>query len=59
MRLGGKNVEVDGRLVRIGRLAAEGFEFVEDPEAMLADITGQQDTLTCSVRTIHLIAVSD
>ena len=38
MRLGGKNVEVDGRLVRIGRLAAEGFEFVEDPEAMLADI---------------------
>ena len=38
MKLGGKDVEVDGRLVRIGRLAAEGFEFVEDPEAVLADI---------------------
>jgi hypothetical protein len=29
----GKDVKVQGRLVRIARLAAEGFEFLEDPEA--------------------------
>lgn len=38
MRLEGKNVDVDGWLLRIGRLAAEGFEYVGDPEVMLADI---------------------
>jgi hypothetical protein len=38
VKLGGKNVEVGGRLVRIGRLSAEGFEFVDDPEAILTDI---------------------
>lgn len=40
MRVGGKNVEVNGRLLRVGRLAAEGFEFVEDPEAALSNVTG-------------------
>jgi len=29
----GKDIKIEGRLVRIGRLAAEGFEFLEDPEA--------------------------
>jgi hypothetical protein len=38
VKLGGKNVEVGGRLIRIGRLAAEGFEFVDDPEAMVTNI---------------------
>jgi hypothetical protein len=38
MLLGGKDIEIDGRLIRIGRLAAEGFEFVDDPQAMLAEI---------------------
>ena len=38
MKLGGKDVAVGGRLLRLGRLAAEGFEFVEDPDAMLADM---------------------
>ena len=36
MKVAGKNIEVGGRLVRIGRLAAEGFEFVD--EAMLTEI---------------------
>jgi len=38
VKLGGKKVEVGGRLIRIGRLSAEGFEFVDDPEAILTDI---------------------
>ena len=38
MKLGGKNIAIAGRFVRIGRLAAEGFEFVEDPETMLSAI---------------------
>lgn len=39
MKLGGKNVQVGGRLIRIGRLAAEGFEFVDDPRTLVAGIT--------------------
>jgi hypothetical protein len=35
MKLGGVDVAVSGRLVRIGRVAAEGFQFVEDPEHAL------------------------
>jgi hypothetical protein len=38
LKIAGKNIEVGGRLVRIGRLAAEGFEFVERPEVIFADI---------------------
>lgn len=37
MKVGGKEIEVDGRIVRIARLAAEGFEFVDNPESFLAD----------------------
>jgi hypothetical protein len=38
MKRGGIDVEAEGQLVRIGRLATDGCEFVEDPEALLADI---------------------
>ena len=35
MKVCGKEISIRGRLVRIARVAAEGFEFVEDPPAML------------------------
>ncbi len=35
MQVCGKDTQVEGRLIRIARLAAEGFEFLEDPEAAL------------------------
>ena len=38
MQLRGKDFVVEGHVVRVGRLAAEGFVFVDDPDAMLADI---------------------
>src|SRR5262245_56436898 len=48
VRLAGKDLVIEGRLVRIGRLAAEGFEFVDNPEAMLADLAkiGGMDLFT-------------
>ena len=33
MNVCGKDIYIEGRVVRIARLAAEGFEFLEDPEA--------------------------
>ena len=38
MKLGGVDVAVSGRLVRIGCVAAEGFQFIEDPELALAQL---------------------
>jgi hypothetical protein len=38
MKLCGQELKIEGRLIRIGRLEAEGFEFVEDPGALLAEI---------------------
>jgi hypothetical protein len=38
MKIAGENITVSGRLVRIGRLEAEGFEFVKDPDAILTDL---------------------
>jgi hypothetical protein len=35
MKVCGKDIHVEGRLVRIGRLEGDGYEFIEDPEAML------------------------
>jgi hypothetical protein len=35
MKVCGKEIRVDGRLIRIGGLAADTYEFVEDPEAVL------------------------
>lgn len=35
MQVCGKDIQVEGRLIRIARLAAEGFEFLEEPEATL------------------------
>jgi hypothetical protein len=38
MKLLGKELTIEGRLVRVGRLRAEGFEFVEEPNSLVADI---------------------
>jgi hypothetical protein len=38
MNVSGKDFNVQGRLVRIARLAAEGFEFLESPEATLVSL---------------------
>jgi len=38
MELCGQELTIEGRLIRIGRLEAEGFEYVEDPEPLLAEI---------------------
>ena len=35
MKVCGKDIQVEGGLVRIARLAAEGYEFLEEPEAAL------------------------
>jgi hypothetical protein len=40
MKVCDKDVRVEGRLVRIARLAAEGFEFLDDPEAALGYLRG-------------------
>ena len=33
MKIGGKDIHVSGGVIRIARLAAERYEFLEDPEA--------------------------
>lgn len=38
LRIGSSNVNIEGRLVRIARLDAEKFLFVDDPEAMIAGL---------------------
>ena len=38
MKVCGKDIQVDGGLIRIARLGAEGYEFLEDPEAALAGL---------------------
>ncbi len=35
MKVCGKDIQVEGRLIRIARLAAEWYEFLEDPEPAL------------------------
>src|SRR5580692_675688 len=36
MNVCGKDIRVQGRLIRIAALAADGFEFLDDPDAALA-----------------------
>jgi hypothetical protein len=38
MRVGDREIRVQGRLIRIARLAAEGYEFLDDPGATLAGL---------------------
>jgi hypothetical protein len=38
MNLHGKEVRIEGHVVKIARLAAEGFEFLENPEASLQEL---------------------
>ena len=38
MKVDGKDVRIDGRLLRIARLAADGYEYFEDPEAAVASV---------------------
>jgi hypothetical protein len=36
MRVCGKDIEVTGRALRVGRLAADGYDFLDDPEMLLS-----------------------
>ena len=38
MKVCGNDIKVQGRLIRTGSLAAEPYEFLEDPEAALEDL---------------------
>lgn len=38
MEVHGKDFRIEGRLVRIARLSAEGFEFLDEPEASLSGL---------------------
>ena len=38
MKICGKGLRIDGRVIRIGRLEADRFEFLDDPEAALEEI---------------------
>jgi len=38
----GREISVQGRVLRIGRLAADGYEFVDDPAATLAALRAQR-----------------
>ena len=40
MRVGNADVHIDGRLVRLARLAAEGYDRLEDPEATVGTLRG-------------------
>jgi len=37
-KLNGKEIRITGRLLRVARLEADGYQFVEDPESLLADL---------------------
>lgn len=38
MEICGKEIKIEGRVIRIARLAAEGYDFIEDPEPILATL---------------------
>src|SRR3989442_10513427 len=38
MRVCGKDIRIQGTLIRIARLQGEGYDFVENPDAALADV---------------------
>ena len=41
----GKEIRIGGRLVRIARLVAEGYEFVDDPAAAIAELKAQRGSV--------------
>jgi hypothetical protein len=49
MKVANTEIEIDGRLLRIARLAADGYEFVDDPEPVLSGLRkshGRPDLFT-------------
>src|SRR5580692_10248546 len=38
IQIGGKQLRITGRVVRIGRLEAEGYQFVDDPAPLLEEL---------------------
>src|SRR5687768_17279465 len=38
MKVLGKDVRIDGGLIRVARLAAEQYEFLDDPQPMLSEL---------------------
>ena len=54
MRLCDKDIRVRGAVLRTARLAADGYEFLEDPEAMLAALRGASSRIDLFTFTQHL-----
>jgi hypothetical protein len=42
MNVCGKEITTAGRLLRVGRLAADGYEFLDDPDAAIAGLRAQR-----------------
>ncbi len=45
MEVCGKELRIDGRLIRIGFIDGEGFQFLEDPEAALRSLRRSEDRI--------------
>jgi hypothetical protein len=56
MEIGGKAFKVQGRIFRMARLAAEGFEFIESPEPLIASMRAKRsvDLFTFMQRLPHI-----
>jgi len=55
--IGGKEIRVTGRVLRIGRLEAEGFEFVEEHQALLRDLRAASTRMDLFTFTERLTAL--
>src|SRR5215831_8609289 len=56
MKVGSRNIIVSGRAIRTAQIDGDGFRFIEDPEAILADLRscGQRiDLFTFIQRLSH------
>jgi hypothetical protein len=45
MQICGKELRIDGKLIRIGFIDGEGYQFLEDPEAALRSLRGSGDRI--------------
>lgn len=45
MEVCGKDLRIDGKLIRIGFIDAEGYQFLEDPEAALASLRSSRNRI--------------
>ena len=42
MKVCGKDIKIHGRVIRIARLDADGYVFLDDPEAALGELRGHR-----------------